>query len=439
MQKQEQQAKIPSFYTFILLFILLLCTILTFGATHYLHTKRNLRPNYEYQDVTATAPKLNGSMCSITMLINTMKRPIVQFSYLAQTLSSINGMANEFFQPCIVIGALYHDEVEEIVRLARTYATHIQSIVVPVKQYPGFASQSPLSQRKKQQAADVHSILNYAHEHVCKLGNERLALMEDDFEFCEHSLEHVMHILVNVKHDLYAGARFSYGLNGVTIFCVDLPLLLELLLREQHSVIPIDWVLEDLAYRLGKPYLTYRYQLMKHIGHVSSVGNYHSENQYPHCLETLHSASTAYDYDLKNCAHALYSPCGSYATNPDLNIAPTQTFIPTVHAANKHPLSSIKNLVPVKCALGQNCNECCRQRQMQCNAEYFAYINDCNLLLSHFACPSTECAVENGRPQSAPTAPRFDERYGCVVASRPSRMRCETSRSVDERLCACVK
>lgn len=422
----------PHTIVFLYMLIILLCT---FGGVHYLQMRRNIRPQSKIEIFKDTFNETHK--CTITMLINTMKRPRVEFLYLQKTLASIDAMANEFFQPCVVIGALYHDEMHEIAQLARKSAPHIQSMVVPVKMQHGFASASPLTERKRQQASDVYSSLQFVNEHVCKHPSQRLALMEDDFIFCDNAYLHLMHILTHTNYERHAGARFSYGLNGVMLFCVDLPRVLELLFKDQHSDVPIDWVVEYITVNhLYRPYLTYRYQLMEHIGFVSAVGNRHWDYQYPLCMEALHSASMAHDYDLDKCAHTLFWPCVPTSSVPDRIVMPENTFLPTTQSTHGDSLASIQHLVPTKCERGWNCKDCCAKQQLQCKPEYFKYVNDCNLLQKHFKCSSHECMVDWGRLER--TSPHLDAKYGCIVASRTSRMLCDTARNTDARLCPCA-
>lgn len=407
--------------------MIVLVAVLTCISLYILHSRKPVR-RLEQKFVFLQ------KNCSTHFVMNSMYRSNVGYEYLLTTLRSIENLKNEFFTPCIVVFAIQHDQVNAIAQKASEINVPVQVQALPnaIDENSAFGSKSPLSAAKIKQAKDVYSALVHLSQH-CGSPYDKIVFMEDDFEFCPNSIWHLLHVLSHVNAHKHSGARFSYGLNGVVLFCQDLKHITRRLYEEQHSEYPIDWLVEVVLYGMERPFLTYRYQLMQHLGRVSTIGNVHNDDQFPACLETLHSASTAYEFEVYKCAHSMFSPCEP--GKEMRNFVPPNQFVSVQHPMHAHSLQQIASIKPVKCDMGQDCHSCCGKQNLKCKNENFIYINDCDLLIQQFGCQG--CTLDNARPQSAPTAPRFDDYYKCVVAARPSRMRCETFKVTDARLCPC--
>lgn len=374
--------------------LVIVCTIASF---HLLHAPRNIGRVSVHHIAPQRAASNETGKCTMKIIFVSQKQ-----GHVAPILTSIDALANEFFRPCVVIGGKTLQDVEFIEQAALDNAPRTR---VTVKHIGG---------------SNLHSILQEAS---CKQARERIVLLEDDFVFCDHALLHLMHILTQVKFEQHAGVRFSNGVNGVMFYCRDLMTIADLMLNEQGTL------QAEHVNRLGKPFLTYRYQLLRNIAHVYTSAEY----PHPQCLETLFDAG----FDLKRCSHRLFSPCGSIHVTGNQDMPPDNTFVPAYHPMHKHPLAALQQLMPVKCAAGMSCNDCCAAKQRQCKQDLFMYINDCSIIQEHFACPGNACSMDNGIAHSAATLPRFNSQFGCAVASNPSRMRCDTARPTDERLCPC--
>lgn len=114
-------------------------------------------------------------------------------------------------------------------------------------------------------------------------------VMEDDFIFCPNTAERVAYVLQwAFSHPTeWSGVRISHGFNGIFLQRQDLSVLQSYVVK-QFNTAPIDdmlgkfWTGADGSYPLffGKRrFMTYRYNLMEHIGAVTSLKSHDAEDQ----------------------------------------------------------------------------------------------------------------------------------------------------------------
>jgi len=161
-----------------------------------------------------------------------------------------------------------------------------------------------VSQRTFQLNLDLLDFLRSAHWDCSALSpSSYVLLLEDDFVWCPFGLQHVFRAIrlaqmrdsTNTSPSAgrkanrpFLALRLSYGNNGLVLQCADLPAIITL--AEKHKTLgPLDSLLGEVlpsatlepdrqrttfatippGWR-GRPYYTYRYNLMEHIGHVSA-------------------------------------------------------------------------------------------------------------------------------------------------------------------------
>jgi hypothetical protein len=177
------------------------------------------------------------------------------------------------------------------------------------------------------QTHDAIGVLDVVRTGICARGKSRyFMLVEDDVELCENAGPHIALALTKTAarfggDDGWAGIRVSQGLIGIILQCRDVPAFLTVL-RTRILDGPIDYVLADFWTRANadgamyfgaRRFVTYRYNLFRHIGHVSSFAGRdeaHSTGRiYHRCYDTLSTLLHPEEMFDGRCWHDDLSPC----------------------------------------------------------------------------------------------------------------------------------
>jgi hypothetical protein len=158
-------------------------------------------------------------------------------------------------------------------------------------------------------------------------------IMEDDFLLCPGALRLIHCILhrVSAGRKTWIAMRISYGMNGILIRNQDIPKIIIFLILNMwhkpsdHNI--VEWFLGETGDgrptgtnpRQRRPYFVYRYNLMSHIGSVSSFG--HSKRDTPICFDTMDGRVGLRKFEAFNasrgCSRSELSPCWGDETSED--------------------------------------------------------------------------------------------------------------------------
>jgi len=209
---------------------------------------------------------------------------------------------------------------------------------------PGKTFETPTPQVRKQ-TRDVVALL----KHV--VGKSRYYLfMEDDFAFCPHFVT-LLHYLINKAHVYYPNwisIKVSFGLNGFILknYNSDLDTYANYMLKHQRRRPPdhlqTEWAAGETAesgtYKAGRPHLAFRYNLLYHMGRVSSLRDQPS-GEFSQCFAEL-TAPVLFEIDAfkpLECGHDDIWPCHArnsekFRQNPrfplDITVNPKPTNLP---------------------------------------------------------------------------------------------------------------
>lgn len=169
--------------------------------------------------------------------------------------------------------------------------------------------------RVRQQTRDFAALLEVAAGRA-----DYLLTMEDDFLACPKMMGTLQYV-VDKAHAVagdWAAVRVSYGLAGVLLRGKDvLPLAAYMLKR--HEARPPDHIIvewfgsesaESRAYFDGRHNLAFKYNLLDHIGAVSSLRSEISPS-YPHCFDALQEPVLfkVEAFSAASCPHDDLWPC----------------------------------------------------------------------------------------------------------------------------------
>ena len=171
--------------------------------------------------------------------------------------------------------------------------------------------------RVRKQTRDVVAVMNAAARK-----SSYYMLMEDDFTFCP-SLLRLIPYLVNKAHVLdprWFSLKFSFGMNGYILHNGDdTAHLSAYLLRKQRLRPPdhliVEWSAgekESAAYKLDRPHVIYRYNMLHHLGTVSSLRSAH-QGEYPPCWHDMNTQVVfeVESFRVSECGHTDIWPCWS--------------------------------------------------------------------------------------------------------------------------------
>ena len=145
--------------------------------------------------------------------------------------------------------------------------------------------------RVRQQTRDFAALLEVAAGRA-----DYLMTMEDDFLACPKMMGTLQYV-VDKAHAVagdWAAVRVSYGLAGVLLRGKDVPPLAAYMLKRHEARPPdhliVEWMAgesdESRAHFDGRRNLAFKYNLLDHIGAVSSLRSEISPS-YPHCFDAL--------------------------------------------------------------------------------------------------------------------------------------------------------
>ena len=146
--------------------------------------------------------------------------------------------------------------------------------------------------------------------------------MEDDFTWCPHLLELLPYMVEKAQrvHPRPLSWKFSFGMNGYIIpNDADLAHFAQYLLDHQRLRPPdhltTEWSCgekESRAYKADRPHMIFRYNLLHHLGAVSSLRD-ERNGEYPVCWHELNTQIVfeVESFRADQCDHDDLWPCWS--------------------------------------------------------------------------------------------------------------------------------
>lgn len=419
----------------------------------------------------------SSNTCSFNVILPSVKRSLSQYNYLNSTLHSfINEIVPFSLPPCFTIYLIAHPEdnlrllpsqqfssnhlqQQESIKVASNqeqqhfiqlfnlhhYDSNLLSFIdlrSGQSRHESAFSRSGLTTQKRRQAHDVLFVLKHLHSsNLCSVkGNDFFLLMEDDFEMCKGGYHHFLRVLQyattidsNSNKKKWTAIRTSFGLSGILLKCSDLSQVIQFLTRNgEGNYDPIDWMLEKYWTQQGRELVVYRYQLFKHIGVESTIGNENQRLNLPECYDLQVNSRIQHEFDVKKCVNHYFTPCDSDSEklmNDDM-----------LSLASSSSILDLQKIEPSSCLPFENCNECCNRMAKQknknsgtCQLPAFPNINHCQVLQKEFQCNNCVDDISTGESN----APHFDG-INCVInTSRKSRFNCNHKNERDVRLCPC--
>ena len=204
-------------------------------------------------------------------------------------------------------------------RISAPPLSKVVAAAAPAPAGAGRGRGRPTSRQKKQTRHVVHLMRYVAQQHRPHV----YIFAEDDFVLCRQGLlafEYLVRKATSYFDD-WLSIRVSFGLNGLLIPGRDLPTLASY--AESHQArrpvdhLAVEWFAgetpEAAAYKGRRPHVAYKYNLLDHIGEVSTLRRARggSKMNYPGCWQLL-GQPTNFDvesYDPDACPHDDVSPC----------------------------------------------------------------------------------------------------------------------------------
>lgn len=420
---------------------MLLSSVLFFMIRYMAFFQRRLYSNLHKPQLTT----INN--CQFTVLLPTMKRSNIGFEYIYRTIVALDSVRTRAIDPCIHV---YHmrgydaQSNEHIQALMKPFRVQIHTIFKNASTSNRF-SNSGLTARESQQSDDMFDLLSNAKQ-LCK-PNNLFMLMEDDFVLCKDAQYQLLRVMDEARKrwGKFSAYRVSSGLNGILFQCDDIPILLQHLLNNVGTKMPIDWLLENwwamnqlqdtefhyyaqtnLSASHQKTYYAYKYQLFHHIGGQSTLAHEGHASQAL-CNERIIHTGVAKEFDTIKCSNSLFSPCEMHSSlgTADVGAYDDPFHLPQFHP--RHTLEQLKRASIEQCH--SSCTSCCQGKQKECVPSLLPYINRCDIFKSKWICQQ-----ENSWCATAPTV------VGSVfyLVSRQSRFSCDASPSREEmRICPC--
>ena len=170
----------------------------------------------------------------------------------------------------------------------------------------------------RRQTADLATLVDLASRET----SPYFLFAEDDFLTCRGMFAGLRYLLAK-SHAVYPtwlGVRFSYGMNGVVMRTRDLAPFARYLAthvsRQPPDILWREWSegrREDArATTAGRRVLVYRYNLMEHVGEVSTFAVRPGRPEWPRCYDPMSevwSLGAAETFDDARCASQDVSPC----------------------------------------------------------------------------------------------------------------------------------
>ena len=181
----------------------------------------------------------------------------------------------------------------------------------------------------RQQTADLATLIHLSTSSFSDGGvvvgggaGQYFMFMEDDFKTCAGTIGALRYLLdkADAVYPTWLGVRLSYGMNGVVMRSDDLKpfadYLAEHVSRQPPDILWREWVegnRPDVRQHTGgRRMMVYRYNLMEHVGSVSTFAVRPNRPKWPGCYDSMTkvwSLSAGEKFDEGTCKAVDLSPC----------------------------------------------------------------------------------------------------------------------------------
>jgi hypothetical protein len=300
-----------------------------------------------------------------------------------------------------------------------------------------------------QQNNDFIGMLEQVKNFFCSNEKALFMIMEDDFEYCKHSMNHMRRVIYAAYqyYPNWTGIRVSYGLNGIILRCQHVNGIQEYLRKNRFrgpadSLLGIFWTVNsDEAREVftapDSVFLTYQHNLLHHIGETSSIisGDEMKNRIYPGCYDILQTGAVMERFDPVNCYNKEFTPCSNPNVGPSiLNVMRGNSLFDSDFQMKK----KTSNIEIITSKSGEDCISACERNKRTCARYMLPLINSCDVLNMYFSC--AWCVEhEYFLPREAHRNPLFLETTGsCWYGAIASELKCEGSHPKTIRLCPCA-
>ncbi|KAL0484452.1 hypothetical protein AKO1_005158, partial [Acrasis kona] len=309
-----------------------------------------------------------------------------------------------------------------------------------------------MSSPDKQQNLDVVGMLLTTYDDFCTANdnNKFVMLMEDDFVLCPHAIHHLNRIVYAVDREYFSKRwsviRTSVGLNGIIVRCQHLPIIAREV-QQNYTMYPADSLLSEVwtmhhqrseeYFGKGATFVTYRHNIMRHIGVSSTIHNGRSNDRvFPGCYDPLTSSLDWNEaFQLEGCEGKEFTPCD--------HVNMGSSIIQSVNGNPEHDANYVMSDAPardIKIVSGyadEDCNSACSRHSSTCARYMFPVINRCDVMKLYFDCKV--CAPhEFFYPPEQHRSPVYKQWQDvCWTSNIYDEMKCEGSYGAGIRLCPC--
>ena len=194
-------------------------------------------------------------------------------------------------------------------------------------------------------------------------------------------------------------------------------------------------------------YMAYRYNLMHHIGMVSTVGNHEQDGRaIPQCFDILTSTGILIGerFDMLQCENYSISPCGflkSFDSSPFQLVVKHRPELNYRQLAKSHEANRWISMLFLVGRPDDSCSDTCANVNSTCSKTLMHYANDCIMLRGAFPCSScspSSSSISSWNTRTACPAFEVTSKH-CDVCSRSGPMNCDSKHTGFSRLCSCIK
>lgn len=274
--------------------------------------------------------------------------------------------------------------------------------------------------------------------------HEIFLYLEDDFVMCENSVLDLLSIYqwAQKRRSHWMSIRTSFGFNGLFMQCRDidkyLKVIQEICLEDQIYALDYamaEWWSKYLG-QIDRVHYTFRYNLFKHIGVYSSVGNDDHYKRNPKCFDTNSHIFNYYleKFDNHNCNIFMMSPCDKPKIQKEF-VYRARDVIEASPILNKKERIILMDKLKVSLTLGYNfnCTTICANKGLTCDEKLYQFANLCEALKENRWEPCT-CVSEvwYGTHDMGP----FYYQQFCVILDQPV-YKCDHKPLAVQKLCPC--
>eukprot|EP01080_Neovahlkampfia_damariscottae_P002629 gene2629-3826_t len=396
----------------------------------------------------------------INIFVSTLKRNETKYLYLKEQFQSFEEYFNEFKQIKLKYHAMERQNNDDInqkddnLNLLKKSKSFYYSKFKQMKFKNQFKPKNKREKNILNQTLDFISLFNKIKKNNYCLNNSKgiFLYLEDDFILCPNSFFHFISLLKWSKNNLnrWSGIRFSIGFNGILFQCRDINHILKIIKNNcLKQPIPIDMIITnwfnslngETKITLNRTLFTYRFNLMKHIGVESIIGNSHLiKKRFPKCFKILYMMLfPASDYfDIWNCSNKILSPCNSLNNQFDkfklINFPKVQ--IPLKQDEKLNLMKKFKIQPKVSMNNNENCVDTCKRFNLKCSSHSFPFVNDCNLMRFYF---KKNCQCQSSAFGEVNSDPSISLDYYCSLQQNPIYSCNSTIKThyPSKRLCPC--